>query len=71
MSLRGDLKQLVRAKRKEGWEIEPTKGGHLRWTFIRTGEMFISPATPSDYRSILNVKADIKRRETPRASCYN
>lgn len=65
MSVRGDLKALVREKKHQGWIIVPTKNGHLRWTYEPTGDFFISPSTPSDYRSLLNVKADIKRREKP------
>lgn len=71
MSMKGDLKALIRTKKKEGWRVEPTRKGHLRWTFIATGAFFISVSTPSDYRSLLNTRADIKRCERPIASCYD
>lgn len=65
MSLKGDMRALVRQKRKEGWEVEPTKKGHLRWVFVATGAIVISASTPSDHRTLLNTMADIRRCEKP------
>jgi hypothetical protein len=71
MSLKGDMKALVRQKKKEGWEIERTRNCHLRWIFIATGAVVISATTPSDYRSLLNTKADLKRCERAIEPRYN
>lgn len=65
MSLRGDLQALARQKKREGWEIEHTKGNHLRWVFVKTGAVVITSATPSDYRALANAKAQIRKCEKP------
>lgn len=70
MSLAGEMRQLVRRKKKEGWQVERTKKGHLRWIFAATGAIIISAATPSDHRSLLNTMADLKRSEKPGYSRY-
>lgn len=65
MSLKGDMKAFVRRKIKEGWKIERTKKGHLRWFCAATGAVIFSASTPSDYRTLQNTMADIKRCEKP------
>jgi len=65
MSLKGDMKAFVRKKTREGWSVERTKKGHLRWVYLATGAVVISAATPSEYRTLQNTMADVKRCEKP------
>jgi hypothetical protein len=55
-----DLKQLKKHYTRMGWRIEKTNGGHLRWRGPQ-GELVHSSSTPSDFRSINNLQAQLKR----------
>jgi len=56
---------LLRLARQAGWDkvrIDPMPGGHARLSFeddTRTGHIVVS-ASPSDYRSRLNIKATLR-----------
>lgn len=57
----GDLRALFREVEAAGWSVERGGGGHYK---IRNADGQIvasSPATPSDYRSIRNVRAQLRR----------
>ena len=63
MSLRGDMKRLVRSAAKRGWQVVQSKrGSHhiLTWT---DGSRVITSFTPSDDHAVKNATADIKRVE--------
>jgi hypothetical protein len=55
-----DLKALVRLYAEWGWTIEKTNGGHLRFKGPK-GELVFSGSTPSDWRSLANLRASLKR----------
>lgn len=65
MSARADLMRLVRQYRKEGWQIEPTGGHHLKWVPPTGAAIFFTSSTPGDWRNLANVKAQIKRALQP------
>lgn len=56
-----DVKELVRTKREEGWQVDATRSGHLR--FQKGDATVFGPSTPSDHRSIQNLKAQLRRVE--------
>lgn len=45
----------------QDWTIEPTKGGHLKWTNPQ-GRPVFTPSTPSDWRSLKNVIRKLKHK---------
>jgi hypothetical protein len=44
---------------RAGWTVTMTGGGHLKWR-SSSGQVVISPATPSDRRSVLNTRRDLR-----------
>lgn len=62
MASRKDTLQLVRWAEERGWVATLTQKGHIKLT--RPGhDTIILSGTPSDFRSVLNEKARIKRAE--------
>lgn len=43
-----------------GWQVTPTKGGHLKFTNPQ-GRSCFAPSTPSDYRGLRNVARDLRK----------
>jgi predicted RNA binding protein YcfA (HicA-like mRNA interferase family) len=58
--MRKDLRQVVRQYAKHGFRVSRTKGGHLRFEGPN-GELVFGASTPSDYRSLKNLKAQLDR----------
>ena len=56
-----DLQQLIHAARKAGWSVQKRHGGHLCWRAPNRATLVFSAATPSDRRSLANVRASLKR----------
>jgi predicted RNA binding protein YcfA (HicA-like mRNA interferase family) len=56
------MEALARVYRRAGWDITLTRGGHLRWRSPKGG-LVISPSTPSDHRSLRNLRSDLRRAE--------
>lgn len=63
MTARKDVDQYVKQVKKRGWVVDQTRRGHLRFRHARHGVVFHS-GTPGDYRGLLNLKAQIKRKES-------
>lgn len=61
MSMKKEATELVRQVRLAGWLVERDGGGHWRCTPPGGGEYVTLPGTPSDRRTLLNVKAKLKR----------
>jgi predicted RNA binding protein YcfA (HicA-like mRNA interferase family) len=61
MSLKGDLKKLIKRYKADGWTVEETGGRHLKWTPPGGGQAVYSASTPGDARSIKNTIAQLKR----------
>jgi predicted RNA binding protein YcfA (HicA-like mRNA interferase family) len=62
---RHDLERLLEEARRRGWLVEHTRSGHMRLRHPNGSQLFC-PTTPSDPRTLLNVKADLKRAERAR-----
>lgn len=62
MSSAGLRKQLFQmAEREPGWRyVGPTRGGHLKFQH-ENGAIVFASASPSDRRTILNLRADLRR----------
>jgi len=56
-----DLQQLIRQAVHQGWSVHLRPGGHLCWRPPGRGALVFSAATPSDWRSLANVRASLKR----------
>lgn len=56
-----DLNQFLKTLTDEGWKLE-ARGRHLKLFFPEAGRHFVMvPKSPSDMRSIDNVKAKVRR----------
>jgi hypothetical protein len=54
------LRTMARAAERAGWSIARRGNGHLAWT-SPDGATVFTPSTPSDYRSTLNSRAQLRR----------
>jgi hypothetical protein len=59
MSGNKDLNLLKKQAEKQGWEVGLTKSGHYRW-ISPTGKSVFCSKTPSDWRTILNFKSELR-----------
>lgn len=67
-----EIKQLAREYERKGWNIVRSKGGsHTFWRHPSGQGMVTVPGTPSDWRSIQNTKADLRRLERTHAGKVN
>lgn len=57
------LRQIMKAAAKRGWEIVKTNGGHFKWTHP-DGAIMFTAQTPSDPRAIKNIESRIRRVES-------
>jgi hypothetical protein len=58
--MRKDLRQLLGQYAKHGFRVSRTNGGHLRFEGPN-GELVFGASTPSDHRSLKNLKAQLDR----------
>ena len=57
-----DIRKLKKKAKKQGWKIETSKRkGHIKWIPPGKKKIVVSPGTPSDHRSMKNLRADLKR----------
>ncbi len=63
--MNSDVKDLVKHAEQHGWTCERTRNGHVRFTSPKGATVF-GPSTPSDRRSLLNVRAQLRREGLPR-----
>lgn len=62
-ALRGgnrDFRDLAQLALAQGWEINKTNGGHLRWK-APAGALIFSASTPSDRRAVANLRSQLRR----------
>jgi hypothetical protein len=57
---RRDLKDVIQQARDQGWEVRLTNGGHYCFR-APNGTQVFGASTPSDVRSIANLRARLKR----------
>lgn len=54
-----EVRQFLKKVKKEGWESEPTKNGHIKLTHAK-GSVFC-PSSPSDWRSLKDVERKMRK----------
>jgi predicted RNA binding protein YcfA (HicA-like mRNA interferase family) len=47
--------------RRHGWTVEQSRGGHVKWRDAEGRVACSCPLTPSDYRSMKNTLAQLRR----------
>jgi hypothetical protein len=58
-----DLRDLEKAAKRQGWGIDRTKAGHVRfWPPDSSIPPSVFSGTPSDWRAIRNFLADLRRK---------
>lgn len=56
------MKDLVKAAKKQGWRVEPTRGGHIRFTPPwKHMQQIICSSTPSDRHAVRNALSQLRR----------
>jgi len=55
-----DLRRLLALIEEQGFIVEIRRGGHVKVT-APTGEVFFTGSSPSDRRSILNFRSQLRR----------
>jgi hypothetical protein len=63
--MKRDLHQLLAQARNRGWTIDHTRNGHWRLRG-QNGDLLFTGSSPSDWRSIRNLRSDIMRAERRR-----
>lgn len=54
------LRKLIAELKADGWDISPARNGHLKVTKVGHHSCQI-PRTPSEYRSVKNVRVRLRR----------
>lgn len=60
MANKNEIRNIIRLAESQGWIINKTKGGHLRWTAPAGGFVFTA-STPSDNRATQNMIRDLRK----------
>jgi predicted RNA binding protein YcfA (HicA-like mRNA interferase family) len=55
-------RDLIRVAKREGWSVTRTGGDHLRLEHPQAARPVFTGLTPSDRRTIHNVRADMRRQ---------
>lgn len=55
------VRELVEWATDNGWTVEKTNGGHLRYTHPDVKMPVFGAHSPSDHRSVRNMRARLKR----------
>jgi len=60
--MKKDMNQIIKRLEREGLIVEKvcTNAGHLRLV-LASGALYTSAKTPSDYRGLRNLEADVRR----------
>jgi hypothetical protein len=58
--MKRELEQLLNEARALGATVTKTRSGHYR-VLVPGGGIVICPRTPSDWRSVLNTRADLRK----------
>lgn len=54
-----EVSELAKQAISQGWEVQTTRGNHLKW-LSPNGGFFFSALTPSDNRALKNLKRDLR-----------
>lgn len=56
-----ELRPLIAAAIEQGWDVAQTKRGHVRFRPPGGGRPVFASKTPSEYRSAMNTRAELRR----------
>ena len=57
-----DMKVIVKIAEQQGWTVRLTRGGHVQFVPADpTVPLVVSSSTPSDHRTLRNLKAQLRR----------
>lgn len=59
MSSNKDFQKLIKEAESQGWEVNRTGGGHLRWV-APDGRVVFSAFSPSDKRALQNTRKELR-----------
>lgn len=65
MSRLKEIKDLIREIERAGGVVTMTKGGHWKVVNPTTRQCLRMPATPSDHRSLLNIRSRLRKIGLP------
>jgi predicted RNA binding protein YcfA (HicA-like mRNA interferase family) len=57
--IRKEVQELIKQAEAQGWVVQQSSGGHLKWLSPMGGFVF-SSSTASDYRAVKNITRDLK-----------
>lgn len=57
-----ELKTLIKQAEKQGWKVERTRAGKLKWVSPAGGIPYRSSFTPSDRNAVHNIASDLRKR---------
>jgi hypothetical protein len=60
--------RLVRELRREGWQVELSRNGHLKIRDERGRIAAVTGSTASDWRAVKNLRADLARHRRQAAT---
>jgi hypothetical protein len=63
-----ELKPLIKQAEKQGWTVERTRAGKLKWISPAGGIPYFSSFTPSDRKAVHNIAAALRQRGLVTAS---
>lgn len=61
MSSRKDIKKIIRIARSQGWDVVPTRGGHILFIDRDGRKRATAPQSPSCHRAIKNLRSYLRR----------
>lgn len=60
-----DVTEIIRRAAADGWEVDRTNGGHLKFTHQDAARPVFCSSTPSDRRIVRNVLGEMRRAIAP------
>jgi len=61
-SLRKGVEEIIEAIQRQGWRVRRGSKHYMVYPADPTKPPVAIPCTPSDHRSLLNIRADLRRR---------
>lgn len=60
MAARKDFQRVIREAQRQGWSVERTNGGHVRFR-NPAGQSYFTGSSPSDFRAVRKLVADLRK----------
>ncbi|MBA3300846.1 MAG: type II toxin-antitoxin system HicA family toxin [Thermoleophilaceae bacterium] len=59
--MKKEFKEIIKAAKEQGWRVEPTKKGHVKFFAPDDENIVTAGGTPSDHRAIANLISRLRR----------